>query len=222
MNPFQPQIIMTRLILIRHAETEGNLNGVWNGVTDAPLTARGQQQIAAVAQHMAGWVDANPIHHFYTSPMGRAQKTAAAIRHEINKIPLIHEELREFDLGDWEGRSMKELGEQEKLWEIWAANPHFAPPNGESPDGFSRRAVKIIGDLAHQHAGETVLAVTHGGIISCSVAYWIEGQLSEWEKWEPHNCSITILSCEEKAWRLEAFSDVAHLPSALVVQRVEE
>ena len=213
---------MTKLILVRHAETEGNFNGVWNGVTDAPLTQRGQQQIEAVARHMAHFMEPQPIHHLYTSPMGRARKTAAAISATIDKHPVIHDELREFDLGDWEGRSMKELGEQEKLWEIWAANPHFAPPNGESPDGFSRRAIKIIGDLANHHAGETVLAVTHGGIISCSIAYWIEGQLSEWEKWEPHNCSITILAHEENSWQLEAFSDVSHLPSDLVVQKEVE
>ncbi|MEZ4713347.1 MAG: histidine phosphatase family protein [Caldilineaceae bacterium] len=210
---------MTRLILVRHAETEGNFNGVWNGVTDAPLTARGQQQIEAVARHMAHFVTEQPIGHFYASPMGRTRKTAAAIAAAINHEPLIHNELREFDLGDWEGRSMKELGEQEKLWEIWATNPHFAPPNGESPAGFSRRAIKIIGDLADQHVGETVLAVTHGGIVSCSIAYWIENQLNEWEKWEPHNCSITILERVGDAWRLEVFNDVGHLPADLIVEK---
>lgn len=210
---------MTKLILIRHAETEGNFNGVWNGVTDAPLTTRGQQQIEAVARHVARLLAEQAIDHFYTSPMGRAQKTAAAISTALGRSPVIHEELREFDLGDWEGRSMKELGEVEKLWEIWAANPHFAPPNGESPDGFSRRAVKIIHELAEQHAGETVLVVTHGGIISCSIAYWIESELNEWEKWEPHNCSLTILEHVEGQWRLVAFSDVGHLAPSLIVQK---
>ncbi|MCB0092573.1 MAG: histidine phosphatase family protein [Caldilineaceae bacterium] len=210
---------MTKIILVRHAETEGNFNGVWNGVTDAPLTERGQRQIEAVARHIAHLVQEQPIAHFYASPMGRTRKTAAAIGAAIGKEAIIHHELREFDLGDWEGRSMKELGEQEKLWEIWATDPHFAPPNGESPDGFSRRAVKIIGELAELHAGETVLAVTHGGIISCSVAYWIENQLSEWEKWEPHNCSITILERADTAWRLASFSDVGHLPPELIVEK---
>ena len=50
--------------------------------------------------------------------------------------PQIEPDLREFDLGDWEGRSFRDLREQEDLWGHWERDPGFAPPNGESPRQF--------------------------------------------------------------------------------------
>ncbi len=133
----------TTLILVRHAETEANINAVWHGALDSPLTPRGQLQVAATGARFAilapalGGIDA-----FYVSPLQRAQTTAAAIGAAIGMTPAIDDELSEFDLGDWEGRAMDELAAAEDLWGIWAVDANFAPPNGESPASFGMRALR--------------------------------------------------------------------------------
>lgn len=208
---------MTKLILIRHAETEGNLNGVWNGVTDAPLTARGQGQIEATAQHISDLIGAHPLDHFYVSPMGRTRATAAAISQLIGMAPMIEHDLREFDLGDWEGRTLKELAEIENLWGTWAVDPTFAPPNGESPHSFKERSLQMIDTLVERHDSETILAVTHGGVIGNVLGRWFGSGNNDWARWEPHNCAISLLEFDGQRWAGNLINDISHLPGHLVV-----
>ncbi len=130
---------MTTLIIIRHGETEANMQKVWQGSLDAPLTERGEWQAEAAAVGVRKLADELPIDHFYVSPLGRTQRTAAPIAEAIGMQPVIEEGLREFDLGDWEGRSFQELRDVERLWERWEQDPTFTPPNGESPAMVSRQ-----------------------------------------------------------------------------------
>lgn len=209
---------MTKLILIRHAETEGNFNGVWNGVTDAPFTQRGENQIVSTARYMQTLVTEHPINHFYVSPIGRARKTAAAIEARIRHLAQIENDLREFDLGDWEGRELRELADKEKLWQRWAVDPGFAPPNGESPRSFRARALRIIDALVERHEGETLLIVSHGGIIGTALGQRLSGTLNDWARWEPYNCSISILEFDGVQWNGLLVNDVSHLPATLIAE----
>ena len=208
---------MTRLILVRHAETEANVNGVWQGSADAPLTERGWRQVEATARRIAGLARERTVDAFYVSPLPRAQSTAAAIAHALRREPRVDHALREFDLGDWEGRSFRELKESERLWERWAADPAFAPPNGESPRSFGERAVKAARRLAAAHAGETILIVTHGGFICHVLAYWIGDGFRDWRRWEPHNCAVGVLEGEDDRWAALLVNDVSHLAPGDVV-----
>jgi broad specificity phosphatase PhoE len=206
--------VQTRLILVRHAETEANLNQVWHGDLDAPLTPRGQAQVLATAHRLAELHAVQPIDLFYVSPLPRAQSTAAAIAEAIGLPVLIEPGLREFGLGDWEGRSFRELRELENLWGRWEADPTFAPPNGESPRSFNQRATQTLNDLAARHPGQTVLAVTHGAFISSVLASWLGAHAGEWRAFDPHNCALSILVQEGKSWRGEVVNDISHLPLA--------
>lgn len=209
---------MTTIILIRHGETEANVQQVWQGSLDAPLTLRGQQQVAATAARMAVLSQEQPIHAFYVSPLPRARSTALAIAAAIRQQPTVEPGLREFDLGDWEGRSFLELKEKERLWEQWRVDPTFAPPNGESPHTFNRRAVSVIRALADAHPAQTVLIVTHGGLICNVLATWLGAGPGDWRRWEPHNCAITILQAREGEWQASLVNDISHLPPATVVE----
>jgi len=208
---------MTKLFLVRHAETEANLQKIWYGLLDAPLTERGEQQILATGQRMKDLARYHPIDAFYVSPLGRTQKTAAAIAEQIAIVPTVEDGLREFDLGDWEGRSYVELAEHENLWGRWKVEPDFRPPNGESALSFHNRAIQIIETLVAKHAGETVLAVTHGGIICNVMALWMGEGLQDWPRWEPDNGSITLLTKQDGEWQIEFWDDVSHFPPDAVV-----
>lgn len=208
----------TTLILVRHGETESNVNQRWYGAMDAPLTARGRAQVAAVAKAMTELAQRYPPDVFYVSPLPRARATAAAIASAIDMQPRVEDELREFDLGDWEGRTFQDLRENDDLWGRWAADPTFAPPNGESPASFGRRVRGAMRDLVEKHPGQTILIVSHGAVIGNVLTHWL-GDGRDWRRWDPPNCSITVLAQneahgpDERAWTPLLVNDVSHLPA---------
>lgn len=207
-----PNAEITRLILVRHAETEANVSQLWQGDLDAPLTERGQQQVIATAARLAQVHLATPIHAFYASPLPRAQSTAVAIAAATGLPIFVENDLREFSLGQWEGRSLRELREVEDLWGRWAVEPAFAPPNGESPVSFNQRATQILGSLAVRHPGQRLLVVTHGAFISSVLSTLIEGDLGNWRAYDAPNCAISILAQQQNGWYGELLNDISHLP----------
>jgi len=216
------QACPTTVILVRHGETEANVQQVWHGAMDAPLTMRGQRQVEATGQGVAELSRRFPIDRFFVSPAPRTQRTAAAIAAALGMRPEIREGLREFDLGDWEGRSFTDLHDNEDLWGRWEADSAFAPPNGESPRSFNRRAVETVQALADQYPGETLLLVTHGGVICNVLATWVGDGPQDWQSWDPHNCSISVLQWDGKMWRAVMVNDVSHLPADVVVAQTPE
>lgn len=212
------EFVSTRLILVRHAETQANLEQLWQGDLDAPLTQRGLLQVEATARRLAEMHRQEPFDLFYVSPLPRAQSTAAAIAHATGLPILIEDGLREFGLGDWEGRSLRELREIEDLWGRWDVDPSFAPPNGESPLSFNRRAVQMLNDLAQRHRGQNVLVVTHGAFISSVLATWLGGDPRNWRSFDPPNCAISVITRSEAGWRGDLVNDISHLPVAARVE----
>lgn len=204
---------MTTLILVRHGETEGNVQQVWHGALDSPLTTRGQLQVKATALQVAKLDQSYHVAAFYVSPLPRAQQTAAAIAAAIDQHPLIDSGLREFDLGEWEGRTFLELRDKENLWERWRQDPYFMPPQGESPRTFHARVLTTMQRFATAHPTETVLIVTHGGVICNVLATWLGRGPEDWRNWEPHNCAITVVQRNEMQWQALLVNDVSHLPA---------
>jgi broad specificity phosphatase PhoE len=206
----------TRLVLVRHGETEANVNQLWHGALDAPLTPRGEQQVAATAAYLAQQHRIAPFAAFYVSPLPRARSTAAAIADATGIAPVIKETLREFDLGDWEGRSFRELQEQENLWGRWAVDPTFAPPNGESPVSFTRRAIAALEEVACKHPTGRILVVTHGGFISSVLSAWLGERPGDWRAFDPHNCAISVVVRTEQGWHGEVVNETGHLPATVL------
>lgn len=207
---------MTTLILVRHGETEGNVQQVWHGAWDSPLTKRGQLQVQATAVRIAQFHLQHAIKALYVSPLPRAQHTAAAIAAAIGLQPVIDAGLREFDLGEWEGRTFADLRHQENLWERWRQDPSFTPPQGESPRSFHARVVAALTRLTAQHPAQTIVAVTHGGVISNLLATWLGQGPEEWRQWEAHNCAITLLQKGETQWQALQVNDITHLPAEAI------
>jgi broad specificity phosphatase PhoE len=202
---------MTRLILVRHGETEANVSQIWHGALDAPLTPQGEAQVAAVSARLAALHAETPIEHFYVSPLSRARITAQAIADAIGLEPEIEEGLQEMSIGDWEGRTFAHLRDVDRLWERWKADPSFAPPNGESPLLFTTRVPGTFQKLVEAHPGETILVVSHGGVISNLLAQWLGKGPHDWQRWDPANCSITILDQQGDGWQAYCLNDIDHL-----------
>lgn len=208
----------TTVVLVRHGETTANHEQRWYGALDAPLTERGWLQVRATGERFGALQVIRPADILYVSPLPRARRTAAAISDATGLEPIIDDGLREFSIGDWEGRTYRDLIETDDLWGRWAKDPTFTPPNGESPATFSQRAVEAVQRLATRHPGQRVVVVTHGGIISCLLDIWLGDRTGDWVRWDPHNCAVSELVWDGAHWRGEVINDISHLPPEAVVE----
>ena len=200
---------ITHLLLVRHGETDANVSSTWQGSTDSPLNARGRGQSQALGQRLAA--EGRNIAAIYSSPLGRAQETAGIIAQALDSPPLhLDPDLAEFHLGAWEGLSYDDLRHEKRLWERMTADPTFAPPDGESALAFATRLLRAFQRIKTQHAGQTVLVVSHGGALATAMAMVLERDGSRWLNYMLANCSLSELVWDAEP-RLVRLNDTSHL-----------
>ena len=143
---------MTELLLVRHAETEWNREGRWQGHADPPLNDAGRAQAHALAETLAG----EEVDAIYTSDLRRAAETAEILAAALGRPVTADPELREIDVGSWSGLTRAEVAERYPDWETH---------DGESIEALQARVVAAVLRIARQHPDGQVLIVTHGGSI---------------------------------------------------------
>ncbi|MDT8909342.1 bifunctional RNase H/acid phosphatase [Amycolatopsis sp. PS_44_ISF1] len=156
----------TRLLLLRHGQTEMSVDRRYSGRGDVPLTERGREQAAASAKRLAGRPGligedggAVPI---IASPLTRTKQTAQAAADALGGRVETHPGLIETDFGDWEGLTFSEAAEHDpELHRRWLSDPSCAPPGGESFDAVHARVRQARDELIEAHAGRTILLVSH-------------------------------------------------------------
>jgi broad specificity phosphatase PhoE len=207
-RPADPPADQALLTIVRHGQTSANIDGIWHGSTNTPLTEHGQHQAECVGEHIA--LHYRPVSHVYASPLDRAHHTALAIASRLDLSPILDEDLAEFDLGAWEGLSFRTLFDDKKLFEQMQQDPHFAPHGGESPIQVAERLGGALRRLAARHPGERVVVVTHGGAMSLAFGALLENDYTRWERMMK-NCAISELSLSPRAV-LHSFNEIDHLP----------
>lgn len=196
-----------RLLIVRHGETSANLDGVWHGSTDTPLTSHGHVQAQRVAAYLAAECpDAGAI---YASPLQRARHTAEPIASSLGLPLRIEDDLREFDLGEWEGKTYRELALEHRLWDAMKADPDYAPHGGESPYAVALRLGQAWHRIARAHPERPTVVVTHGGAISLALAHLLDDDYSNWKR-VMGNCAVSELEFGPEL-RLLRFNHTAHL-----------
>ncbi len=151
---------MTRLSLVRHGQTDWNLARRIQGSTDVPLNSTGRAQADATGRALAeGDWDA-----IYTSPLSRAQETASIIAGHVDlSSPTPVDGIAERRYGEAEGLTGPE---------ILARWPEGTPvPGRESREAVVQRALPALLDLAERHDGESLIVVSHGGVIGSLVRH---------------------------------------------------
>ncbi len=147
----------TRILLIRHGQSEWNASGRWQGWADPPLTSLGRRQANAAAARI-GSVDA-----VFASDLVRAAETAAIISESIGVGPVIVEaRLRERDVGAWTGLTHVEI---DAGWPGMLAVRPLQPPDGESREQVMDRVLDGLDAVAAAYPGGEVLVIAHGGVI---------------------------------------------------------
>lgn len=155
----------TRLILVRHGETQANREMRYIGSRDDALTERGHTQAQQIAEALAFL----PVTAVYSSPLERAYHTALpiAIRHRL-EVQVV-DDLRECDFGRWEGLSRAEViassSHNAEHLQAWLRDTRVAPPNGESIEAMHKRVQTVVEQLVQAHADQTLVIVSHVGPI---------------------------------------------------------
>ena len=149
----------TTTVLLRHGDTQLSPEHRFSGLRDLPLSASGTRQAKAAAGRLASGA---PIDAVISSPLRRAAATAAIAAGELGLTASTDDDLRETDFGDWDGFTLAEIQER---WPAaaaaWRRDPEQAPPGGESFADASHRVNRVCDRLLRQHAGQTVLVVSH-------------------------------------------------------------
>ena len=154
---------MTELILIRHGETDWNLQHRFQGQADTPLNQRGFAQ----AQRLVARLADEGIEVFACSDLLRTRQTAAPAATALGFEPQTLRGLREQSFGILEGMVHTEIEVQyPEVWARWRQyTADYAPPQGESLKQFYERVTGTVLELARRNEGRLVAAVTHGGAL---------------------------------------------------------
>lgn len=159
----------TRIYLIRHAESMGNVAKIFQGRTDEKLSENGVKQLEELKEFFRDI----PLDAVYTSPLTRARETAGAVAAE-KKLPVIlNPGMIEIDGGRFEGRNWREITEAfpDEI-RIWTENlGMFSAPDGESAADVYKRVVSAVNALAAENKGRTIAVVSHGFAIRCYMCY---------------------------------------------------
>ena len=149
--------------MIRHAQSEGNVASIAESIGDSPLTDVGRSQAARIAQ----WVVSNApgAAALYASPQGRAWRTAEVVGRRLTLDVRSVPDFRECEIGEWEGLKINEIN-----FALLRNDPDYTLHGGESPREFSRRTASAIRRIVTGHAGRTVVAVSHAGVIAGGLA----------------------------------------------------
>jgi probable phosphoglycerate mutase len=150
----------TRLLLVRHGQTELSVERRYSGRGEVPLTEVGERQAKAVAGRVAGMVEAGTA--VVSSPLGRARQTAAAIAEAVASPVEVADGLVETDFGAWERLTFAQAAARDpQLHGRWLADPSVPAPDGESFDAVHRRVRRVRDDLVARIGGGSAVVVSH-------------------------------------------------------------
>lgn len=157
----------SRLWLLRHAESEWNATGRWQGRADPPLSARGEQQAALAAVEVARALAGERIERLYCSTLERAAATARAVGEKLALEPIAVAGLEELDVGRWSGFSTADIRklEPERLAAFESGDLDARPGGGESRRELRERVARTLSSLAPKDRSVGILCVVHLGVI---------------------------------------------------------
>lgn len=200
----------TRLILIRHGETEWNKSLRFQGHRDIPLSDTGREQARKIAHRLS----CEKIDAAYASDLSRALETAQAIAEhhklEVNVVP----ELKEINFGYWEGLTHKEIDSKyPEAMAQWLSNPQDTKiPGGESMNDVAERCRVGISGILADNPNKDVLVAAHGGVLRIVVAQALGLKLNDYWKFRLDNVSLNIIDYYENGRAIvNVLNDTSHL-----------
>jgi glucosyl-3-phosphoglycerate phosphatase len=204
-------VTLRRIILLRHGQTDYNVDGRMQGHIDSHLTDAGHEQAAEAAPVLASLAPDRLV----SSDLRRAVDTAEVVGAACGLPVKFDPRLRETHLGLWQGHTVAEI-ERDYPGAIatWRSDPAWAPPEGESRIDVVARSRPVVDELDAELAdsdgvSETVLLVAHGGLIAGLVTGLLDLPPSAWPSFGGlGNCRWAVLARRDDhpRWRLAGYN----------------
>lgn len=201
---------MTKVIFIRHGQTEWNVTGRYQGQSDVKLTEEGKKQAEKLADNFpVAKVDA-----IYASDLCRAMVTAETIAKKFGLKVQAEPAFRELSFGDWEGLTYQQIVDK---WEEAMANFLQHPdileiPGGESFPAVQQRAMKLLNELIEKHDGQTIVVVAHGAVLRTMLTAALHMPLQYLWSIRQFNTAVNIVRYDSDANpTVELLNSTAHL-----------
>ncbi|HVO26674.1 MAG TPA: histidine phosphatase family protein [Candidatus Margulisiibacteriota bacterium] len=203
---------MTRLVLVRHGETEGQSSVRYHGRTDVPLSALGRAQMACAREALAD----ERFDAVYASTLSRSVEAAAIIAGAAATVTRVTG-FDEIDFGDWEGLTAEEIrGRDPERYARWVGpRTDFAYPGGESVSAFRARVVRALHEVLAQAPPGHLLFAVHKGII-----YSVLTELLQLDEMQRRTLTVPLASIHvvsratargNGGWRAEVLDRTDHL-----------
>ena len=210
-----PDATPTRLLLVRHGVTEYSVAKRFAGRSDLELTGTGLEQARLVAGRIA---ELGPVDVVISSPLRRTRQTAEQIAARLDLPVLVEDGIIETDFGDWDGYTFAEVHQK---WpgelQQWLDDPAVAPPSGESFETVTRRVRKARERILAEHAGKTVVVVSHVSPIKILVRLALDAPATALHRMFLSAASVCVIDYyADGPVSLQSFNDTAHLSSLRV------
>jgi len=200
---------MLKLVVARHAESEWNPIGRYQGLLDPPLTERGRAQAELLAKALKGEEPAI----VYTSPLRRTFQTAEVISERLG-VPLKEDRrIIEIDHGRWSGLLVEEVKERyPEEFEMWLREPQRVSfEGGESLGDVYDRVSSFLREVEEAHRGGTVVVVSHTVPIRCMYCYLLRVDLSRFWSFGCDNASYSVILMEGERNVFQRLNVTCHL-----------
>ncbi|MFO7929657.1 MAG: histidine phosphatase family protein [Candidatus Humimicrobiaceae bacterium] len=185
-----------KLFLVRHGQTQWNLEGRYQGDRDIELTPIGVSQGELASRYLSNVNFSN----IYSSPLKRALDTANLLNNGRGKEIIIKENLKEINFGKWEGLKFAQINDKyHDDYQNWLEDPFGNPPTeGEDFGSFIGRTSNEISNIVQENKDRSNVAIaTHGGVIIALLVHWLRIPKSRWRSLIQRQGAINVAVIHE-------------------------
>ncbi|RTZ60565.1 MAG: histidine phosphatase family protein [Gammaproteobacteria bacterium] len=197
------------LYVIRHAESQWNPIGRYQGLLDPDLSERGEKQAKLLALELQN----KGIELIYTSPLKRTKRTAQIVAQTLG-VPLIEDRrVIEIDHGVWSGKLVEEVKKEfPEMFETWIKEPWKVDfPQGENLLKVYERVKNFVEEIKQKHQGQTVAVVSHTVPIRALYCAALELPIERFWSFGCDNASYSVIKFEEDRTTLHKLNVTSHL-----------
>jgi len=206
-----PETLGTRILLVRHGQTDFNLTHRFQGRIDIPLNEEGKSQTQALALALKH----ESLTAVYSSPLMRAMETARSIKVFHPSTPLFEEEgLIEMDLGKLDGKKAgKWILKHQEFYKVWRTAPsRLKMPGGESLEEVQIRALDTLERITKPYPpGSTLLLCSHNFVNRTIICHALGLPLDRFLDFQQDAAALNVLYKREGKLVTEEVNDVSHL-----------
>lgn len=200
---------MLTLYITRHGETEWNIQKKMQGWQDSELTESGIKN----AIYLGNSLKKTSVAAVYSSPSNRTQKTTELICGDRMIPIIIDENLKEINMGMWEGKTQSYIQENypEEFNSFWNAPQNYNPVGGETFFETLERVREVLNRINSEHNSGNVLIVTHSVVIKCLISIFKNSPIEK--LWDPpyiQDTSLTVVEVHENGYKIILEGDITH------------